>query len=218
MLNKHHSMPAQVTKFTEPDNIKINPFRKMFNEEETGKILYVKEKLKWELDEFNLTIGKLGKQYLGSYFVSGGCIASLLQGEIPKDYDIYFFSKEWADRVVNLYTNDPAYMNDVAVYEEKYRDVLVNKNVGDMVITENAVTLKNGIQLITKHYGTPGEIRETFDFVHCMPYYNSLQNKFYISREQYDCCVNKILKINNTANLTSWREEKFKSRGYKYGN
>lgn len=218
MLNKHHSMPAMVSNFTEPDIIKINPFRKMFNEEESKKILEIKDKIKWQLAEFNLTVGKLGKPMQHSYFVSGGCIASLLQDEIPKDYDIYFFSKEWADKIVNLYTNDPSYMNEVAVYEEKYRDVLTNKNVGDMVITENAVSLKNGLQLITKHYGTPEDIRKTFDFVHCLPYYNSLQDKLYISREQYDCCVNKILKINNSANLTVWREEKFKSRGYKYGN
>ena len=165
--------------------------------------------------EFNMTINKLGTQYLGSYFVSGGCVASLLQGEIPKDYDIYFYHKEWADGVVKLYTKDPAYQNEVATYDEKYRDVSVDTN--GMVITENAVTLKNNLQLITKHYGTPEEIRKTFDFVHCLPYYNSQDDKFYISREQYDCCVNKILKVNNTSNLTPWREEKFKKRGYEYG-
>ena len=41
-------------------------------------------------------------------------------------------------------------------------------------------------------------------------------DKIYISRDQYDCCVNKTLKVNNYSHLTPRREERFKKRGYKY--
>jgi hypothetical protein len=183
-----------------------------FTSEEIAKILKAKHTIKKNLEDFNLSIGKLGVNVHLCYFVSGGCVASLLQDEIPKDYDIYFRTQFEAERVIDLYTKDPSYQNEVAVYEEKYRDT--NLQVGAMVITENAVTLKNGLQLITKHYGTPEEIRKTFDFVHCMPYYNTENDKLYISREQYDCCVKKVLRVNNENNVTHWRKEKFESRGY----
>ena len=131
----------------------------MINEE---KILKAKQTIKHQLFDFNVTIAKL-KLSSNYYFVSGGCIGSLIRGEIPKDYDIYFCDESFAKPIISLYTEDPSYQNEVAVVEEKYRDAITNVN--GMCITENAVTLKNGLQLITKHYGDPEVIRDTFDFV-----------------------------------------------------
>lgn len=179
-----------------------------FTPEEIKIIHHAKKMIKLNLHEFELTILKVHKQK--QFFVSGGCTASLLQGLVPKDYDIFFKNEDVSKKIIKLYTKDPSYTNEVAVAQHVYRDL----NVGDMMITENAVTLKNRLQLITKHYGSPDEIRKTFDFVHCMPYYDSESDTFYISREQYDCCVNKVLKINNLDNYTKFREEKFLQKGY----
>lgn len=187
-----------------------------FLKEETENIFRAKQMLLARLLEFDLTVEKIYGKGSIQYFVSGGCFASYLQGDLPKDIDIYFTDEVYAKPVVNLYTKDSAYAEQVAVWDEKYREV--RGTAGDMCITENAVTLKNGLQLITKHYGQPKDIRATFDFVHCMPYYDSRDGKLYISREQYNCCVNKCLVVNNRINLTYWREEKFKKRGYEYGN
>ena len=93
-----------------------------FSAEEVAKVLIVKNVIKKNLEEFLMTIQKLGKNCEKGVFVSGGCTASLLQGESPKDYDIYFKNHFVADAVIELYTNDPSYTNEVAVYEEKYRD------------------------------------------------------------------------------------------------
>ena len=171
----------------------------------------VKDNIKFKLTEFNMTVMKRGKHLTQSYFVSGGCIASLLQGTTPNDWDIYFYSKELAEPIIDLFTNDPSYKNEVAVFEEKYRDV--TDNAGKPLITENAITLKNGLQLITKHYGTPDEVRSTFDFVHCKPYYDTLNDKLYISREQFDCCKNKFLKMTKS-DVAQHRIDKFQRRGY----
>ena len=181
----------------------------MINEE---KILKAKQTIKHQLFDFNVTIAKIGRSMNDGYFVSGGCIGSLIRGEIPKDYDIYFCDESFAKPIISLYTEDPSYQNEVAVVEEKYRDAITNVN--GMCITENAVTLKNGLQLITKHYGEPEVIRDTFDFVHCKPYYFPKTDKLYISEEQYDLNIDKKLKVNNTYNLTTHREFKFKERGW----
>jgi len=182
---------------------------------EVQQILRAKESLKESIIEFNMTLNKINGGYKNGYFVSGGCIASLLQGEKPRDIDVWFFSEHFAKPVIELYTNDPSYISEVAVWDEKYRQI--KGHPGGMCITENAVTLRNGIQLITKHYGTPEHVRSTFDFVHCMPYYDTRDDKLFISRQQYECCIDKKLVINNTASLTTWRESKFKLRGYNYG-
>ena len=214
MVHKLHSMPNQVARFTDPSEY-INVGIILFKDSEKEQILWMKENIKKNLEEFNMTIGKLGVLDHATYFVSGGCFASMLQGEIPKDFDIYFYSEQQAKPIINLFTKDPSYMNEVEDVNELYRDAL---GVDGKMITENAITLKNKLQLITKHYGTAEEIRSTFDYVHCMPFYEPWSDRLYISHTQYDCCVNKILRIHNTANLTTWREDKFVKRGYKYGN
>ncbi len=176
-----------------------------FTNLEQLKILDVKDKIKKAVEELHMTLTKLSMGH--GYFVSGGCIGSLLRAEVPNDYDVYFISERIGKQVADLYTNDDSYKNDVEVYDEKYRDAI--KSPDGRVITENAITLKNKIQLITKHYGSPDEIRKTFDFVHCMPYYDPALDKLYISKQQYDLCVNKKLLINNSDSVTSHRKEKF---------
>ena len=104
-----------------------------------------------------------------------------------------------------------SYTNYVKLAENDnfYREI----KVGDKIITENAITLTNGIQLITRHYGHPDTIRGTFDFVHCMPYYLPYFDKLYISKEQYNLNMNKKLKSHSdVSNLA--RLNKFLGRGW----
>lgn len=145
-------------------------------------------------------------------FLSGGAIASLIQGGEVNDWDVYFMNPLAQKIVTNLFTTNNVLSNDIAVVDEKYREVMGTSD--GRCITENAMTLKNGIQLITKHNGTPDEIRETFDFVHCKPYYHFGKDRLFISKEQFDLCHNKKLKINNRNSLTLWRQSKFEQRGY----
>lgn len=175
-------------------------------------IIAAKQELINRLQTFWMTTQKVGRDK--SWFVSGGCIGSLLRNEKPKDIDVYFFSFVDISPVFNLFTEDESYMKEVAVVDEKYRDVVVNQN--GLCITENAITLKNDIQIITKHYGYPADVRKTFDFVHCMPYFDSRDQKLYISKHQYDLCVNKKLEINSIEAFTKYREQKFLNKGWEY--
>lgn len=184
-----------------------------FSPLEIANIITAKSSIRSHLKEFNMTLKKFGTNMEQSYFVSGGCIGSLIRGEKVNDYDVYFFNQFMADPIVRLYTEDEAYKDDVEDINEKYREEIHTKITGKL-ITENAITLKNKIQLITKHYGQPDEIRSTFDFVHCMPYYDSRDDKLYMSYEQYQLIVGKKLKINCKETFTKHREEKFLNRGW----
>lgn len=42
----------------------------------------------------------------GGYVVTGGCIASMLLGETPNDFDLYFQNKELATKVANYYISN----------------------------------------------------------------------------------------------------------------
>jgi hypothetical protein len=149
---------------------------------------------------------------LFNWYVSGGCIASLLRGEEPNDYDIYFSSRETMDHVVALVTGSPDLKAHILDVEEKYREVMGKDG---KCITENAITMKNGLQFITKHCGAPDTVRNTFDFVHCMPMYSFDSKRLYISEEQYQCCVNKVLIVNEQKNVTQQRIDKFIKLGYR---
>jgi hypothetical protein len=148
---------------------------------------------------------------LSGWYVSGGCISSILRGEKPKDYDIYFKDEETMQHVISLITQSPDLLIHVQNFDEKYRDI---KGKDGKCITENAITMKNGLQFIIKHWGNADAIRSTFDFVHCMPYYSFGDKRLRISEEQYVCCVNKILKISCKENVTDKRIAKFKELGY----
>jgi len=160
-----------------------------------SKLVYLKE--------------KIPSAHYDDMFLSGGAIASLIQGGTPKDWDVYFQNVLSQDVVKKIFID--MHPDEIAVVDEKYRQVTSSDN---LCITENAITLKNDIQFITKHIGTPEQIRETFDFVHCKPYYHFGQDQLFISKEQYDLCHNKKLKVNNQKNVTPWRISKFEQRGY----
>ena len=172
------------------------------------QILHIK-KIKNEFqNKFFKSFNVLGLEYVdvkNNFFVSGGCFASLFQGEEPKDFDIYFTKKD------NLFLVEK---DNIADIDENYE---LETEIKGKMVTANAITLKAKentipIQLITKIYGEPEELRKSFDYVHCMPYF--MDGKFYISKEQYICCVSKFLKINNSNIPEFWRKQKFKERGY----
>lgn len=184
-----------------------------FDSSDIQTIMNAKDNLKVALRNFEMTIQKLGRNMKDGYFVTGGCIGSLIRGETPNDYDIYFKDIIYADPVVRLYTQDDSYKNEVADVNDKYADAK-NFGVDGKVITSNAITLKNGLQLITKIYGDPKTVCDTFDFVHCRPYYDPAEDKLYISHEQYMLNVKRILKTNNASNVKEYRIQKFMNRGW----
>lgn len=194
----------------------------MFTEAEEIKIVSVKSTIKMETESFLYQLGSFYSKgvledTLKNIFISGGCIASLLQGEKVNDYDLYFKTETVMNDIRMIYTKT-SLKDQIEDVSENYREAL---GTDGKLITENAITLKNGVQLITKHFGHPDKLRKTFDYVHCMPYYDFAEDKLYISRVQYDAIINKklIWNMSETDNgfpdiVGNFRELKFKKRGY----
>jgi hypothetical protein len=178
----------------------------MFNDAAKLHIMSVKIIIKRHLDKhFYPLLGPLSKHY---FYLTGGAIASLLQNETPNDWDMYCRSSVPAQATIDRAKD----ANMIETVDEKYANVM-NLD-GNLLITMNACTLKNKIQLITRFYGEPRDTRATFDFKHCMPYYDCGEDKLFISEEQYALIKSKKLCLNNPVSWTRHRQEKFEQRGY----
>ena len=134
-----------------------------------------------------------------SMFLSGGVFVSLFHNEVPKDWDFYFLNEESMTKTIQMIEN---FYAKNSTFEFQYANA-------------NAVTLPNKSSFISLLYGTPEEVKKTFDYVHCCPHYSVNENKLYISEMQYDAIVNKKLIINNHETVTEKRRLKFIDRGFK---
>lgn len=147
--------------------------------------------------------------YADNMFISGGAIASLIQQASVNDWDIYFKDAEVSAAASTLL--EKYYRDNIKDVNPKYQD-FVGKD--GKLITANAITMEDGLQFITMINGDPKDVRASFDYVHCMPYYDFNRDALYISEKQYDACWDKKLIVNNQHVVKPWREEKFLARGY----
>jgi hypothetical protein len=126
--------------------------------------------------------------------LSGGCFASILHGVPPKDYD--FWCLDDADL--------PLLQQMMDVYDGK-------------IVTANATTLKNGIQLIKlSHYAIA---KQSFDFEHCRVSYIPANTTLYMSKTQYNSIINMKLVPTRTVDMSNpsvaRRVAKFTERGWR---
>jgi hypothetical protein len=145
--------------------------------------------------------------------ITGGATSSIYHDSKVNDWDVYLKTEEALEHFKHMVENDIVVKSMVADVKEEYRN-FVGKN--GKVITENAVTFKNKVQVITRSIAK--ESRKNFDFVHCMPYYDLSDDKFYISRNQYESIKNKRIVVNDNYNGTTMgiteRVKKYFDRGW----
>ncbi len=83
-------------------------------------------------------------------------------------------------------------------------------------LTDNAITLSDGIQLIIRFYGSPEEIHENFDFVHCINYWISKDNHLELIPAALESILTKQLHyVNSKYPVCAFiRTRKFIKRGW----
>jgi hypothetical protein len=148
-----------------------------------------------------------------SCVVSGGISASVYHKEKINDIDLYCKTQEDLDKLNELRQIHAKKFNAmVKDINPNYNGVIVNGKL----ITSNAITLYNDLQLITMMNAT--QIESSFDYLHCRPYYDISENKYYISQKQLNVISNKKLIVNNQHSTPAkHREEKFLKRGWTIG-
>ena len=145
--------------------------------------------------------------------VSGGISASVFHNEYPNDYDIYFKDTEGVREFAKIMQRRNLVKNIVKDVDPRYH---VATEVNGKLVTSRATTLFNNLQIITM--GTCEMIKE-FDFIHCKPYLDLKENRYFISPSEYKSIEHKVLVRNKTAAaIDKKRIEKFKDRGWKEQN
>jgi hypothetical protein len=150
--------------------------------------------------------------YFKECILTGGCFASLFLEEEVHDWDVYLRDSVTISRFESFVMSDTPTLNEVADVTSGYMTIT---NVDGKLVTANAVTFKNGLQVITR---TDKAHRETFDFVHCMPYFDMATQQLFISRQQYDAIKNKKLIKNpkHKENMNHHRAGKLLERGWTF--
>jgi hypothetical protein len=185
-----------------------------FNDDESNQIVFLKAMLYTgflsKLVEMPENLASLIKTH---GIITGGATSSIYHKSEVNDWDVYLKTEEALEQFKHMVENDILVKSIVADVREEYRN-FVGKN--GKVITENAVTFKNKVQVITRSIAK--ESRKNFDFVHCMPYYDLSDDKFYISRNQYESIKNKRIVVNDNYNGTTMgiteRVKKYFDRGW----
>jgi hypothetical protein len=147
---------------------------------------------------------------LNKCILSGGCFASLLHGDTPKDYDFWCLDDH----------DLPELQNYMDAYNDTDSSLITIENpaymeqfVDGKIVTANATTLKNGIQLIKlSNYATA---KQSFDFEHCKVSYIPATNTLYMSQRQYNSIRTKnLVPTRPVESSMIKRIKKFQDRGW----
>jgi hypothetical protein len=156
----------------------------------------------------------LRKSLTANATLSGSAISSIYHGEPINDWDFYL--KDWImiDNFKEIFKQDQKCLEMIDNWNA-YEDNTDIPLIDGKAYTERAITLKNKFQIIIM--GTLDQMRPTFDFVHCMPYYDLNSRVLHISEKQMYSIENKMLMMNpqRQSEVTVARIQKFEKRGWK---
>ncbi len=178
---------------------------------DTNKISYIKRMIRVHL--VNGKISELDPDLNAWLYqnaiLTGGAISSLFHDEMPNDWDLYL--KHPSDvKTFSEHIMKELNQNDVKEINPKY---MIETEVEGKLITSRATTFTNNVQVIMM--GT-ADMRKTFDFIHCMPWYDIKEDKLYISEYQYNVIMNKKLVRNPDCKMphNAYRMQKYIEKGW----
>ena len=167
----------------------------------------------------------LGQTVKRDAIFTGGCIASMLLQEEVNDYDVYFQNKKTALEVARYYATldlhivvkeeDDRIRLFIASSGESYPKVDTNKKFQPIYFTSNAITLTDKVQIVTRFYGSPKDIHDNYDFVHCMNYWTRLDGLVLKTDALASLLTKELRYIGSKYPLSSIiRTRKFIKRGW----
>ena len=182
----------------------------MFDDDERTNIMLIRDLVKSKFRELLSDLPVDTYPYFKDSILTGGCFASLFNGGIVNDWDVYLKDVDTADRFESFIMSDTPTLN---VVKDATPGYMAEVKVQGKLVTANAITFKNKLQVITR---TCKAHRETFDFIHCMPYFDMATQQLFISRAQYDSIKQKKLVKNpeHKQELSAHRIDKFLERGW----
>lgn len=112
-----------------------------------------------------------------------------------KPYEYFEASQEGAaSGYVGDAMTDPGEIEDA--YEETQNGALENTDEGyrPVFMSTNAITLSKKIQIIIRFFGSPDEIHENYDFVHCTNYWTSWNDELVLRQPALEALLARELR------------------------
>lgn len=180
---------------------------------EQEKIDLIKGKLRTAVDEFMASISEESIQSLfrDESYIGGGAIASLVSDEEPNDLDFYFKTTDACYKVAMYFLAKMKAEYDCRVEKVEnglairvphgiLRDERVEgKKYQPLVVTANAISLSDGIQIIIRFAGSTDEIAGNFDFLHTKGIYDYKENALIIPEDTLEAIQQKRLTYTGSA-------------------
>lgn len=99
-------------------------------------------------------------------------------------------------------------VKDIEDGGEKYRPIFMS---------QNAITLSNKMQLVTRFYGEPKEIHDNYDFVHAMCFWDHAKGELNLPADALEAMLSRTLVYHGSLYpvATIFRAKKFIERGWR---
>lgn len=113
-----------------------------------------------------------------------------------QEQDYQYFEDSGNDHDAGDYVSeafDP--LSDVKDIADDAKEALAGdgKKYSPAFLSTNAISLRGKIQLILRFYGEPDEIHQSYDFVHCMNYWESGESKLTLRPEALEALLSRTL-------------------------
>lgn len=223
----------------------------------------IKKAILYKLNDWLKTIDdeNFRAEIKNNVIVTGGCIASMLLGEEPNDYDVYFKNYEVAEKVAKFYTekcvNKSNLVSKIKYVKNDYGGLAIfiksagilteetnasyayfeslPENFADnfldkiltydknstkkyhvQFITDNAITLSDGIQIILRFVGDQSVIHKYFDYTHCKNWF-SVNDGLVLNQKALESLLTMQLEYSGSEFpiCSLFRMRKFLNRGFK---
>lgn len=156
--------------------------------------------------------------------ITGGCIASMLLKEKVNDYDIYFTNLETTKAVAEYYVSKSGIQDIAVneeggrvkittpsghrgetvgigeiedlneAVEEEVQEQEVDTKFTPVFFSTNAITLSDKVQIILRFYGSPEEIHDNYDFIHCTNYWTSKDKRLELKKVALESIITRELR------------------------
>jgi len=181
----------------------------------------------------------IARVFLDNAIVSGGSVSAMLMGDPVNDYDVYFRTEEAvrtiAEYYVDKYCGDSAEVvssefinirgdteNRLTIRVKSEGIVRPEMPMGEITehdpicFTDNAITLKGEVQLVIRFFGEPEQIHSTYDYAHCMGWYDQKSKELHTPVEALQAMMSKTLIYKGSLYpiASVFRLRKFLKRGW----
>lgn len=159
----------------------------------------------------NLNDPQLTSLFYDNCIISGGCISSILLGAKVNDIDLYAKTRASIGGIsAHIQTKSS---ENIKLSGDNYEGL--STLPAQPLVTPNAITLKGDVQFIM--LGAEDDmVRNNFDFLHCMPYYDIKKNALYISETQFAAIrQQQLVPTLPLDKIKPRRVSKYEQRGWK---